>query len=102
MSRFRVGQRVRIRWDWPPDEPNLLSCHDFTGYEATVVEIMPLWCNQSEDADIQCYVLLIDGFDFEDGYHREDQIEPLTDANDLVSWGSMRDLWVPAHLRVRA
>jgi hypothetical protein len=27
------------------------------------------------------------------------QLEPITDSNELVSWESMRDLWVPDHLR---
>jgi hypothetical protein len=30
------------------------------------------------------------------------QLDPLTDSNELVSWESMRDLWVPEHLRVQA
>ena len=29
-------------------------------------------------------------------------LEPLTDSYDLVSWESMRDLWVPENLRVQA
>jgi hypothetical protein len=103
MSKFRVGQRVRIKWDWNPSWPNCEG-RDMTGAEATVIETFEedaVWEVWPEDKDVQCYVLHIDGKELpEDGYHREDQLEPATDSYDVIRWDQC--VWQPEHLRVDA
>ena len=93
MTTFRVGQRVKLVRPLHPE--NL-------GKIGTIVELeflprgTPLLDGPSE-CDTDCHVL------FDGKQVRAAQpfwsIEPLTDSYDLVSWESMRDLWVPEHLR---
>lgn len=101
MSRFFVGQRVRIKWSggWP----------ELAGEVGTIV--MP-----TEDGGMTgssewnvapdvwgTYVAPRPGSHGGTWFGpNSSQLEPLTDSNTLVSWESMRDLWVPEHLRVAA
>lgn len=104
MSRFFLGQRVRIKWSvtWPW----------LAGTEGLIVDFAnPKRCVKGHKGD---WIVTPDGYDgprlpdadSEVGYSTfaptSEQLEPLTDSNDLVSWESMLDLWVPEHLRVKA
>lgn len=92
MTTFRVGQRVRIK------NAQTLAGHFFVGKEAVVTKI-------DDDDRGTLYGLDISPIEEDEndiwGW-TGDQLEPITDANTLVSWESMRDLWVPEHLRVAA
>ena len=98
MTVFRVGQRVRIKWSfgWP----------ELAGETGTIVQ-------RTRDAGIRGISEWNVAPDIW-GTHiapraapngaewfgpNSDQLEPLTDSYDLVSWESMRDLWMPEHLR---
>lgn len=89
MTIFRVGQRVRIKWSdgWP----------ELAGMEATITG-GPERCENEWLGEWFGYPVDI-RFDF---WPKAEQLEPLSDSNTLVSWESMRDLWVPEHLRVAA
>ena len=90
MSAFYVGQRVRIvSVDYAESlflvgregVVNKLDCIndlDKTGYTGVTVAGDANWCFLPH------------------------QLEPISDSNQLVSWESMRDLWVPEHLREAA
>jgi hypothetical protein len=104
MTAFHVGQRVRIKWSvtWP----------FLAGKEGLITGV-------SDPRDwtpgFRCdWLVTPDGFDsprlpnpaapsgFSNFGPLSEQLEPLTDSNELVSWESMRDLWVPEHLREAA
>ena len=98
MTTFRIGQRVRIKWSlgWP----------ELAGETGTIVERSPNsgirggseW-NVAPDAwgtHVSPRRGLGGGAWFAPN---SDQLEPLTDSYDLVSWESMRELWMPEHLR---
>lgn len=98
MTTFRVGQRVRIKFCRHPREFG-----DLSGYEGTVTghclayDELVGFCDSLEVRVDGLPVLRSDGCEYLFG---PEQLEPLTDSNTLVSWESMRDLWVPEHLRV--
>lgn len=99
MAQFFVGQRVRIKW-----------CHtlpDLAGREGTIVGAADhaRWPTNA-DGRADYWLVRPDGWEssFSAEYARHfgpssDQLEPLTDSNTLVSWESMRGLWVPERLR---
>lgn len=86
MTTFFVGQRVRIKYAMAVGA----SC---VGKEATVLSRLDL--NGVLDIAVDgvpppwgvCWTAI------------PDQLEPLTDSYTLVSWESMRELWMPEHLR---
>lgn len=98
MARFYVGQRVRIKYSlgWP----------ELAGKEGTIV-------GKPEDGGIRGGSEWTVAPDVWGTYvapqmsskggkifgPNSDQLEPITDSYDLASWESMRDLWVPEHLR---
>ena len=86
MTAFRVGQRVRIKWsdNWP----------ELGGAEATITGT-PEPCRNARNGIWIGYPVDI-RFDF---WPRAEQLEPLSDSNTLVSWESMRGLWVPDDMR---
>lgn len=107
MSRFRIGQRVRIKWSlgWP----------ELAGHVGTIEQPSVINEPSSPSAGRMGWLVAPDIWGTSDSPFpsrrsghlgcfcpTEDQLEPLTDSNELVSWESMRDLWVPEHLRVRA
>ena len=106
MTTFRVGQRVRIKWSngWP----------ELAGQVGTVCgkALLTNWVGESSPDGTNVQVRpdvwgalraptasRYGGFYFSP---KACQLEPLTDSNTLVSWESMRDLWVPEHLREAA
>lgn len=98
MTTFRVGQRVRIKWSngWP----------ELAGETGTIVRrsIDGGLTGRSEWSvapDVWgTYIAPRPSPNGGLGFGpSSDQLEPLTDSYDLVSWESMRDLWVPEHLR---
>lgn len=92
MARFHVGQRVRIVSDEYHGE-----AENPRGIEAVVT-------------GIGSFIGPYSGIDYTYKVNAGDrpilvnshEIEPITDSNELVSWESMRDLWVPEHLRIKA
>ena len=101
MTTFRVGQRVRIKWSqgWP----------ELAGEAGTIIR-------RSTDAGVAGdseWSVAPDVWGTNEAPHRGShgascfgpssaQLEPLSDSNTLVSWESMRDLWMPEHLRLIA
>ena len=85
MTTFRVGQRVRVAWVHKP-----INQHK-VGKEFVISTLY------SSERWGSCTTLRGDT-----GFLLTTQLEPLSDANTLVSWESMRDLWVPEHLRAEA
>lgn len=91
MSRFYVGQRVRIVFSLVPWEFGHL-----VGLEGSVMSI-------DEDRLSGCkYALDIDGFGSRDQFgnsywYRPEQLEPAADSNSVVSWSECA--WKPHHLR---
>ena len=98
MSRFFVGQRVRIKW------AKTELGRQNVGKAGVIISV-----REGVDVDTKLeragYGLDI-APEFYDGKcwlaWRSEQLEPISDSNTLVSWESMRDLWVPEHLRVAA
>ena len=101
MTTFRIGQRVRIKWSdgWP----------ELAGEQGTIV------CRTSDGGirGISEWNVAPDAWGTHVAPHpskngaalfgpNSEQLEPLSDSNELVSWESMRDLWVPEHLREAA
>lgn len=93
MAQFFVGQRVRI-------VGATLSTF-LIGTETTVVAIdVPAYSTRlGKYTGVATAAMNICGVPF---VALPDQLEPITNSNTLVSWESMRDLWVPEHLRVAA
>lgn len=98
MTVFRVGQRVRIKWskNWP----------ELAGEAGTIVgrgsdcadSGRGEW-DVSPDAWGDTWAPCRGVFGANSFAPGSDQLEPLTDSYDLVSWESMRELWMPEHLR---
>ena len=92
MTVFRVGQRVRIKYSAD-------GRTDTVGKEATVLNP----CIETKFGPEFHVLIDIDGLlaPLKGGgwVATPDQLEPLTDSYDLVSWESMRELWMPEHLR---
>ena len=82
MTTFRVGQRVRVAWVHKP-----INQHK-VGKEFVISTLY------SSERWGLCTTLLGDT-----GFLLTTQIEPLSDSNTLVSWESMRGLWVPDDMR---
>ena len=96
MTIFRVGQRVRVKYCEHPEKFG-----DLSGHEGVVTGHCMARTVRSKI--VSSYTVLVDGLPAirSDGapyIFIPDQLEPLTDSYDLVSWESMRDLWVPEHL----
>ena len=95
MSAFRVGQRVRVVW--APSLPFLL------GREATVLSALETVLGLYSNEVAARHHIRVDGYG-ETGplgnrlMAKPCQLEPLYDGNELVSWESMRDLWVPSEV----
>jgi hypothetical protein len=99
MSRFYVGQRVRIKWS--SDHPELngtlgtIRCAAFVvphasrgtyiGHEV----VTDLWGSSTPPDDPRATFA-----------PAVDQLEPLTDSYDVTSWDTC--VWRPEHLRVGA
>ena len=90
MTTFRIGQRVRIK-----SLPNLKMQH-LVGCEGVLLGMSLVY-------ELHWYVDVNGDKSFSpDGVRHsfhECRLEPLTDSCDLVSWESMRELWMPEHLR---
>lgn len=95
MTTFRVGQRVRIKW-----AATELG-RPYVG-NAGVINSVREGVDANTGLNSTGYGLDISP-EFYDGESwrtwTSDQLEPLTDSYGLVSWESMRELWVPEHLR---
>ena len=94
MTTFRIGQRVRIK-------------HGILNSELRYLEGMEgVLLSRSAIHDAHWRVDVDgNGSRVPSGTPysvHECHLEPLTDSNTLVSWESMRDLWVPEHLREAA
>lgn len=100
MARFRIGMCVRIKYSigWP----------ELAGEEGTIVEPSTIGvgpCLGRKGWRVSPDIWGSYRAPYESLYGAtyfcpiEDQLEPITDSYDLVSWESMRDLWVPEHLR---
>jgi hypothetical protein len=92
MTTFYVGQRVRIK------RAETIEGSFYVGKEAVVTEFYPHFDGDLYGLDI---CPMDSDMDSVWGW-TPDQLEPLTDSYELVSWESMRDLWVPEQLRVAA
>ena len=93
MTTYRIGQRVRIKHGINSEMRYL------EGMEGVLLRRSAVY-NASWRVDVDGNgSLLLNGVPY--SIH-EDHLEPLTDSNTLVSWESMRDLWVPEHLREAA
>ena len=92
MSKFRVGQRVRVKYAETP------LGKTFIGKVGVVdaVEIRPWWKHTYHGLDIAPICYRGDGLF---GW-TEDQLESATDSYDVVSWDAC--VWKPEHLRVGA
>lgn len=91
MTTFRVGQRVRIKHGIPNRKLRHLE-----GREGVLLgrdDINAGHWDINVDGD---HGILPNGIPYA---ILECRLEPLTDSYDLVSWESMRDLWMPEHLR---
>lgn len=95
MTTFRVGQRVRIKW-----AASELG-RPYVGKAGVIITARKAWYAHKGQLSIG-YGLDVSP-EFYDGKRwrswTADQLEPLTDSYDLVSWESMRELWMPEHLR---
>lgn len=106
MSRFYVGQRVRIKWSiaWPE-----LSRHIGTIEEAWVIPddapygagekvwlVAPDMWGSSRAPEPK----IINSYRATHFSPAEDQLEPITDSYDVTSWDTC--VWKPEHLRVGA
>ena len=101
MTTFRVGQRVRIKWsdNWP----------ELAGEVGTIVGTSPHGgINGTSEWLVapDVWGSYVGPWPGNSGVGvfgpNSRQLEPLSDSNTLVSWESMRDLWVPEHLRAAA
>lgn len=92
MSKFRVGQRVRVKC------ADTIRGRKFVGRVGTVsqVERLPSWHRTAYGLDIM--PIIHDG-DSWLGW-ADYQLEPATDSYDAVSWDAC--VWKPEHLRVGA
>lgn len=96
MTRFRIGQRVRLIDSW--DDQGQEVGQKIAGREAIIVAIVDRWYVQECDLDIQCYDVDVDGVPYVPGYVREDWLIPLADpGREVVSWSECA--WQPEHLR---
>ena len=93
MAKFYVGQRVRIKWcDHHPEiagkEGMIIGKFHIKGHDW---EVAPdCWGSSRSPSGVGIFAPV------------SDQLEPITDSYDLVTWESMRDLWVPDHMREQA
>lgn len=98
MSRFYVGQRVRVvRIDASPSANGYGKAMAMLGKEG-IVNITN--CRDEFTKETGMIGVTINGDP--DWCFSEHELEPITDSNTLVSWESMRDLWVPDHMRTKA
>lgn len=98
MSRFYVGQKVRVvRLFLPLGSRGYDEAMATIGKEG-VVDHIDCWDALTKETGM--IGLCIDGDSR--WCFRKDELEPITDSYDLVSWESMRDLWVPDHMRTKA
>jgi len=102
MTRFYVGQRVRIKWSY--SWPELAGKQGIvTGFVDKISPISGLNCE---------YAVTPDGYESnrlphknsKTGFHRfcpnRDQLEPITDTYDKTSWDKC--VWKPEQLRTEA
>ena len=101
MTVFRVGQRVRIKWSdgWPElagQTGAIVGVSRTSGrYGDSEWHVAPdVWGTYVAPRPAMSGSTLF--------APNSSQLEPLTDSNQLVSWESMRDLWLPEHLREAA
>ena len=105
MTTFRIGQRVRIKWSngWPElaGQTGTITGAGALGRCAGPKEGRLGWevAPDSWGSSMAPHEGLGGGNSF---CALPEQLEPLSDSNTLVSWESMRDLWVPEHLREAA
>ena len=102
MTAFYVGQRVRIKWSvgWP----------ELAGQVGTITQAAAWGPCMGQQEGRRGWEVAPDSWGSYRAPHKgllggnafcalPDQLEPLTDSNQLVTWESMRDLWMPEHLR---
>lgn len=104
MARFYVGQRVRVARSTAgmhkPGYNPIIVPGGALGREGIIVgtESCPN-AGFAKDGPFDVSLRLDSG---EMGMAPSCCLEPITDANDLVSWESMRGLWLPEQYRVVA
>lgn len=99
MSRFFVGQRVRVVDECDPQDRPLVG-GEIGGKEGTVIRRIPWYEKQPQDIDVDCYDVLIDGIAYVEGYLPGYVLRPLTDpGREVIAWSEC--LWKPDHLRSR-
>lgn len=81
MSKWRVGQSLRIRWVYQAK-----NCQDIG---KTGVVDRPVYSEKFGHG------VELSGFT---GWYMDDQLEPATDSYDVTTWDSC--VWRPEHLRV--
>lgn len=98
MTTFRVGQRVRLV-RYPGHGVNTWNLP--IGSEGTVAGTESFPNPGFRPHGINDFSVTMDAVGFPN-MASSSCFEPITDSNTLVSWESMRDLWVPEHLREAA
>lgn len=91
MRTYRIGERVRIVRATHPEH---------VGKEATVVSAL---APHPDHGAYLVHDLLVDNMPSKhptrEWLAQPDQLEPLSDSNQLVTWESMRELWMPDEVR---
>ena len=90
MAKFHVGQMVRVKF------AETIEGNFYVGKKAVITEI------DIDSAENDLYGLDICPLekDMDEIWGWGDhQLEPITESYALVTWESMRDLWVPDHMR---
>ena len=101
MTAFRVGQRVRIKWSdgWPElagEVGTIVGTSRHGGINGTGEWLVaPDAWGSPVGPRLSNHGAIVFG-------PNSRQLEPLSDSNTLVSWESMRDLWVPDDMREAA
>lgn len=100
MASFYVGQRVRILWSqaWPELAGQEGTVVGVAGQESVVPGYVCEW-QVAPDSWGDC-VAPASSHTIGRFAPQSSQLEPLTDANDLVAWEDC--LWQPEHLREAA
>jgi hypothetical protein len=95
MTTFRIGQRIKkVRGKTNVGTVAIVIAVNVAWHGSNTLQVKrdEPWKNQKGVTFQAC----------ESSFTDPDNWEPIADSNTLVSWESMRDLWVPEHLRVEA
>lgn len=95
--KWFVGQRVKLA----------RGVHGVSGvrkakvHEGVIFSIgyFPKGAPMAGGGVLPCHVDCYCRFGDQEGSCQFDQLEPLSDSNQLVTWESMRELWMPSDLR---